>query len=89
MTSSHDVLALLRRWSVNWLMGADPCAGDTIFAEDYELHIGAHTFSNRADYMQATLGQLALFDGLMVTVHEVITNGQQAVLRLTEHGASS
>ena len=89
MTSSHDVLALLRRWSVNWLMGADPVVGETIFAQDYELHIGAHTFGNRADYMLATLGQLTLFDGLMVTVHEVITNGHQAVLRLTEHGAST
>ena len=88
-TDDTSLLALLRQWAVIWLMDADPSAPERIFTEDYVLHIGAHSFTNRDEYAQATLGQLHLFNGLMVTVHEVITNGHQAVLRLTEHGAST
>jgi len=85
-----DPLTLLvRRWAVDWLSSHDPAACELILEPDYMLHIGGLTLRGREEYVQATMGQLSLFPGLMVTVHDVISSGERAAIRFTEHGSST
>jgi predicted ester cyclase len=87
--STDTILPLVRRWAVDWLGSHDPIACDDLLVPDYVLRIGTHEFTDRESYVAATVGQLALFPGLVLTVHEVITDGNRAALRFTEHGAST
>jgi len=86
--NADPILPLVRRWAVQWLNGHDASVCDEILAEDYSLVIGGFSFNDRRSYVQATWGQIALFPGLTVTVHDVVTNGRQVAVHLTEHGAS-
>lgn len=85
---SDRVLPLVRRWTVSWLNGHDPAACEDLLAEDYRLRIGTFEVDRREDYVEATVGQLAQFPGLVLTVHDVLTNGRQAAVHFTEHGVS-
>lgn len=86
---TDTILPLVRRWAVDWLNGHDPSACETLMAPDYALRIGTFDLTTREAYVDATVGQLAQFPGLVLTVHEVLTNGTQAALRFSEHGAST
>jgi len=83
------ILPLVRRWAIDWLCGHDATVCDDLMVEDYSLRIGAFEFADRDSYVKATSGQLELFPGLMLTVHEVLTNGADAAICFTEHGAST
>lgn len=84
-----SILPLVRRWAIDWLCAHDASACDDLMVDDYSLRIGAFEFGDRDSYVKATSGQLTLFPGLMLTVHEVLTNGTDAAIRFTEHGAST
>lgn len=86
--SADEILPLVRRWAVGWLNGHDPSVSEQILAEDYRLRIGTFELARRDAYVEATVGQLSQFPGLVLTVHEVLTNGTQAALRFSEHGVS-
>lgn len=88
MTASDTILPLVRRWAVDWLNSHDPTACTELMVPEYALRIGAFEFADRDSYVTATTGQLEVFPGLGLTVHEVITDGTRAALRFTEHGAS-
>lgn len=85
---TDTILPLVRRWAVDWINGHDAAACDDLMVPDYALRIGTFDLSTRAAYVEATVGQLAQFPGLVLTVHEVMTNGTRAALRFSEHGAS-
>lgn len=81
-------LPLVRRWAMDWLNRHDPGVCADILEPDYFLRIGTTTLHTREDYVAGTVGQLARFPGLVLTVHEVIGTDEQVAVRFTEHGAS-
>lgn len=86
----HPLVALMRRFSVDWLGRADPSAATEIMAPGYSILIGGHTLAGRDDaYIPGTLAQLSRFPGLLLTVQELFTDGDRVAMRFTEHGPSS
>lgn len=83
------MIDVVRRWAVDWLASHDPATCETLMADDYTLEIGAVTLQGREAYVTGTMGQLAIFPGLVLTVHDVIANEQNAAIRFTEHGAGT
>lgn len=83
-----DILGLVRRWAIDWLGSHDPSVLPEILNERYVLHIGGHDLIGRDTYRAATLDQLRRFPGLVLTVHDVMSNGARAAVRFTEHGTS-
>ena len=79
---------LLRKWAVDWLSSHNPSVCEEIFPQDFSLSIGTHSFGSRDAYVDATMGQLQQFPGLMITVHELIVNEGWGAMHLSEHGAS-
>jgi hypothetical protein len=82
------ILPLIRRWAVDWLQSHESSVCAEIMVEDYQLHIGSVVLRNREEYVAGTMGQLANYPGLGLTIHEVIASGAFAAVRLTEHGAA-
>lgn len=88
MTAPTSLVETMRRFCVDWLDGADATVCETIMAPQYRVEIGGIVLDGREVYVPATLGQLTDFPGLRIVVHEFATNGEQAMLRFTEHGPS-
>ena len=86
---TDTILPLVRRWAVDWINGHDASVCDDLMVPDYALRIGTFDLHTRDAYVEATVGQLAQFPGLVLSVHEVLTNGTQAAIRFSEHGAST
>lgn len=81
-------LPLVRRWAMDWLNRHDPEVCAQLLEPDYFLRIGTTTLRSREDYVTGTVGQLALFPGLVLTIHEVVATEVEVAVRFTEHGAS-
>lgn len=86
--SADAILPLVRRWAVGWINGHDSTVCDEILDPGYRLRIGTFELDSRDSYVEATVGQLAQFPGLVLTVHDVLTNGRQAAMWFSEHGGS-
>jgi hypothetical protein len=86
--TTGPLLPLVRRWAVDWLGGHDPAVCEVILDPQYELVIGDLVFGERSSYVAATLSQIEAFDGLSITVHDVLNAGDRVALWLSEHGAS-
>lgn len=85
----HPLVALMRRFALDWLGRADPGACAEIMAPDYSILIGGHTLAGRDEaYIPGTLAQLGRFPGLLLSVQELVTDGERVALRFTEHGPS-
>jgi hypothetical protein len=80
--------ALVRRWAVDWLASHDPSTCDTLLTDDYLLTIGSARLAGRDAYVTGTMGQLRNYPGLVLTLHEVVSSGDHAAARFTEHGAA-
>ncbi len=83
------LLQLVRRWSVDWLNGQHPEVCADILGPEYTLLIGGFRLGPRAEYVPATLAQLARYPGLVVTVHQVVNGGDLVAVAFSEHGASA
>jgi hypothetical protein len=83
------MIPLIRRWAVDWLASHDPDTCTEIMRDDYLLSIGAIELQGREAYVEGTMGQLAIFPGLVLTVHEVIATETHGAVRFTEHGAGT
>ena len=83
------LLQLVRRWSVDWLNGQHPEVCDDILGPEYTLLIGGFRLGPRAEYVPATLAQLARYPGLVVTAHQVVNGGDLVAVAFSEHGASA
>jgi predicted ester cyclase len=79
---------LARRFCVHWLDRADPSVPPEIMTPGYRVHIGTAELDGLDAYTAGTMGQLTQFPGLLLTVHQLLTDGQQLALHFTEHGAS-
>ena len=81
-------VALVRRWAVDWLNGRHPEACDEVLAPAYALLIGGYLLGPRDTYVPATLAQLSRYPGLVLTVHQLVTDGDRVAIVFTESGAS-
>ena len=86
---SDPTVALVRRWSVDWLNGQHPEVCDEVLAPEYGLLIGGYLLGPREAYVPATLAQLSRYPGLVVTVHQLVVSGDRVALVFSEHGASA
>jgi hypothetical protein len=83
------LVAVLRRFAVEFMSAHDPGVCVEILAPDYELTLGRHVISGRDDeYVPAVERQLEQFPGLVMTIHDVVVAPGRAALHFSEHGAS-
>ena len=87
--AAPPVVGLVRRWSVDWLNGRHPEVCDEVLAPEYVLRIGGYLLGPREQYVPATLAQLSRYPGLVVTAHQLVTDGERVALWFSEHGASA
>jgi hypothetical protein len=84
------IVELMRRFCVDWLSRADADVPGEIMAPRYSILIGGHTLAGRDEqYVPATVAQLRRYPGLLVSVQELFTTGEQVAMRFTEHGPSA
>jgi ketosteroid isomerase-like protein len=83
-------VALMRRYCYDYTNRQDFAACDAIMVPGYTLHMGTHDLTGRDQfYKPATQKQFEQFPGLVLTINDIITNGQRLCLRFSEHGASN
>ncbi len=87
--AAHPLVALMRRFAIDWLDRADTQVCQEIMDPGYTVQIGGYVLAGRDSYVPATFSQLKLFPGLMITVHDMFVAGDQAAMRFTEHGPSA
>lgn len=86
----HPLVELMRGFVVDWLDRADVAACRRIMDPGYTAVVGGVALRGRdEEYIPATSGQLRRFPGLLVTVHDLFTSGQQVALRFSEHGPAA
>jgi predicted ester cyclase len=83
------VALLARRFCLDWLDRADASVPPEIMTPGYRVHIGLAELDGLDAYTAGTLGQLTQFAGLLLTVHQLASDGDQLALHFTEHGAST
>lgn len=89
-SGTHPLVGLMRRFCVDWLGRADSAVPGEIMAPDYSVRIGGHTLAGREEeYVPAAMAQLRRFPGMLVSVQDLFTTGQQVAMRFTEHGPSA
>jgi len=86
---TDPMVALVRRWAVDWLNGQHPEACGDVLAPEYALLIGGYLLGPRETYVPATLAQLSRYPGLVVTTHQLVVSGDRVAIVFTESGASS
>lgn len=82
-------VALVRRWSIDWLNGRHLEVCEQILAPEYALLIGGFLLGPRTTYVPATQEQFGRYPGLVVTTHQLVVSGDRVALWFTEHGASA
>lgn len=82
-------VALARRWVQDYFNRHDAEAARQFIAPGYTLNIGEHVFAGRdTAWLPAVDQQFALFPGLTMTVHDLITQGDRVAVWFSEHGMS-
>jgi SnoaL-like polyketide cyclase len=85
----NKFVALMRRYCYDYTNRQDFAVCDTIMVPGYMLHMGTHDLIGRDEfYKPATRKQFEQFPGLVLTINEIVTNGDRLCLRFSEHGAS-
>lgn len=85
----NDLVALMRRYVTEYVNRQDFSIIGEIMAPDYTLHMGESTLSGRDDnYKPAVMKQFGQFNGLCLTVHDLVVSGDRIAMRFSEHGAS-
>lgn len=80
----------MRRFTVDWLGRADPSVCAEIMDPGYSIHIGGHTLDGRdGAYIPGTMAQLDRFPGLLLSVQDLMLDGDRVAMRFTEHGPST
>ena len=86
---ARGFVALMKHYVVDYTNSHDQSQTERIMEEDYVLRMGEHVVVGRdGAYAAATRKQLDQFPGLVLTVHEIATNGERLAMRFSEHGAS-
>jgi hypothetical protein len=83
------VLALARRWVVDYFNRQDAGICAQFIAPEYTLHIGETVFSGRDEqWLPAVDQQFQSFPGMGMTVHQVLVGSDRVAVLFSEHGAS-
>ena len=86
----EPLVALMRRYVVDYTNRHDTSVCAEIMEPDYTLRMGPHVIAGRDEaYIPAAQTQFTQFPGLGLTVHEIVTNGDRLAMRFSEHGASA
>jgi hypothetical protein len=84
-----EVLALARRWVVDYFNRQDAGVCAQFITPDYALRIGETVFSGRDEqWLPAVDKQFQTFPGMGMTVHQVLLGSDRVALLFSEHGAS-
>jgi hypothetical protein len=85
----EPLVALMRRWVVDFFISHDTDVCREIMEPEYALRIGDHIIAGRDEqYVPAIHKQLDQFPGLGMTVHRLLPCGDRIALHFSEHGAS-
>jgi hypothetical protein len=83
------VLALARRWVVDYFNRHDASACAQFITPDYALRIGETVFAGRDEqWLPAVDKQFETFPGMGMTVHRVLVGSDRVAVLFSEHGAS-
>jgi hypothetical protein len=86
----HPLVALIRTYLVDCANSHDESRYAEIMEPDFAIHVSGMTLAGRDTvYAGAVHDVYRKFPGFGVTTHEIRTNGDDLVLRFTEHGASA
>ncbi len=81
--------ALMRRYCIAYVNCHDFSLLPEIMVDDYRLAMGEHVLTGRdGQYAHAARIQMNDVPGMLLTVHEIVTNGDRLAMRFSEHGAS-
>jgi hypothetical protein len=87
---SHPLVALMRRYVIDYLQCHNPSVCAEIMEPDYVLHMADVDLTPRDDvYVPAVESQLRLFPGLGMTVNDLVVSGNRLAMRFSQHGAST
>lgn len=79
----------MRRFVVDFMNGHNATVCREIMDGDYRLRVGDQLICGRdTHYRPAVQAQLDQFPGMGLTVHHLVTSGDQVAMHFTEHGAS-
>ena len=82
-------IALMRRYCIEYVARHDFSQLEHLMVEDYVLRMGDHDLVGRdGPYAHATRIQMEQLPNLMLTTHELVTNGERLAMRFSEHGAA-
>jgi hypothetical protein len=83
------VLALARRWVVDYFNRQDASACAQFITPQYTLRIGETVFAGRDEqWLPAVDKQFQTFPGMGMTVHQVLVGSDRVAVLFSEHGAS-
>lgn len=84
-----DVLALARRWVVDYFNRQDAGICAQFIEPAYTLRIGETVFAGRDEqWLPAVEKQFQTFPGMGMTVHQVLVGSDRVAVLFSEHGAS-
>lgn len=82
-------IALMRRYCIDYVARHDFSQLESLMEDDYVLRMGDHELVGRDHaYANAVHIQMKQLPNLMLTPHELITNGDRLAMRFSEHGAA-
>jgi predicted ester cyclase len=84
----EPLVALMRRYCIDYTNRHDLSVCDTIMEPDYVVHIAGMCLERDAAYKPAVEQVFARFPTLGLVVHELATNGDRLVMRFSEHAAT-
>ncbi|GAM97761.1 hypothetical protein U91I_01390 [alpha proteobacterium U9-1i] len=85
----NPFVSIMRRYCTNYVNCHDFSVLPQIMVDDYGLSMGEHVLRGRdTQYLNAARIQMTDISGMLLTVHEIVTNGERLAMRFSEHGAS-
>lgn len=85
-TDGQRFLQVMKRYCIDYVNVGDQSVTRDIMVEDYLLRMGHYEVRGRdTAYFDATAALLKQFPKLMLTVHEIATDGDRLMMRFTEH----
>jgi len=85
----NPFVSVMRRYCINYVNSHDFSVLPTIMVDKYALSMGEHELHGRdSQYVNAARIQMTDISGMLLTVHDIVTNGDRLAMRFSEHGAS-
>lgn len=88
MVEVEPLVALMRRYCIDYTTVHDLSVCDDIMADDYTVTVSGRTL-RMAEYRAAVEGAFRWFPTLSLTVHDLVLSGDRLAMRFSEHGASA